>query len=333
MGDGVPRVAHRVYYAPAMHRTLRLLGVLATCMVVIGSFARVVAQELPGDESTPTVEETPPDVADNWRPIPAPENGASHGTLRLGPWRWYEVDVPDGAKLLVGALRPAGTGPFPVVVYYHGGAGFDGVVLGRAESKQLVSAGFMVVAGGWFAGQNPNDEPRKWPIDGPLAPQFTVLDAARFNNNPDFNSVSRPYAEAIARTAGRLPDADPERVALLGDSRGGCQVLLGGSLPFIRAVVSDSGDCYEGRTAKMTNALAAQQLQAPLLYLHGTLDTKVPTERVRDLESALKQFNKPYELAVYDGGNHVVDGSENPLPVREDARARTIAFLQKYLAP
>jgi dienelactone hydrolase len=299
--------------------------------------------EIPAERTqTPSFSPPPlgtfvPAAGEGWRAIPPPLNGEPlggepNGAPRLGPWRWFEVDAPEGHKLLVGALRPPGDGPFPVVVYLHGGAGFDRVVLSRAETKRLVPAGFMVVAGGWFASQNPNDEPRKWPIDGPQAPQFMALEGPTAATMPTFNLTAWPYAQAIVNVAGAFPAADPRRVAVLGDSRGGCQAILAGRLATVRAVVADSGDCYEGRTAKMTNAIAAQQLVAPLLYLHGTLDTQVPTDRIRDFEASLKQLNKPYELAVYPGSQHVVDGALNTAAVRVDARARTIAFLLKYLA-
>ncbi len=94
-------------------------------------------------------------------------------------------------------------------------------------------------------------------------------------------------------------------------------------------VVSDSGDCWRGKVTKITNLPAAQGLQAPLLFIDGTLDP-LPIERVRGLEMGLRQFNRPYELAIYEGAHHVVDSPENG-QMRTDSRTRAISFLTRYI--
>src|SRR4051812_44523814 len=63
--------------------------------------------------------------------------------------QWIEVMRADGHTLQAAIFTPAGTGPFPTVVYLHGASGLNVPELQSAE--RLAKAGFLVVAGCYLA--------------------------------------------------------------------------------------------------------------------------------------------------------------------------------------
>ena len=65
----------------------------------------------------------------------------------------------------------------------------------------------------------------------------------------------------------------------------------------------------------------------PTLILHGDADRTVPVEEARHLQQILEKKSIPYETQIYAGAGHGFTGE-----VWQDARRRTLAFLQKYLA-
>ncbi len=65
----------------------------------------------------------------------------------------------------------------------------------------------------------------------------------------------------------------------------------------------------------------------PVLILHGDADPTVPVEEAHHLREVLEQKNIPYEMQIYPGVGHSFTAD-----IWQDARGRTLAFLQKYLA-
>ncbi len=232
--------------------------------------------------------------------------------------QWIEVDAPEGHKLIAAVWRPTGVGPFPVVVVLHASAGFSTstILLGR----DFATAGFIAVAGAWFAGHDPN-----WfsttIIDSPNAPAFS---------GANFNSIK--YADAIIKVARTLHGANGKMVGIIGQSRGAeASVLLASTGAGVQAVVADSAG-YTNQSPIDASAISVvQNLSAPLLILHGTADQTANVQRARDYEQALRRLNKPYEVKYYEGSSHVVTIKSNPNYA--DAMGRAIAFFTKHLTP
>jgi dienelactone hydrolase len=64
----------------------------------------------------------------------------------------------------------------------------------------------------------------------------------------------------------------------------------------------------------------------PTLILHGDADTTVPVAEAYYLQEILEKKAIPYEMQIYGGAGHGFNGE-----IWQDARRRTLAFLQRHL--
>ena len=74
-------------------------------------------------------------------------------------------------------------------------------------------------------------------------------------------------------------------------------------------------------------AIATTSRLPPTLVLHGSADHIVPVANAYAVEALLRQQNVPHEIKVYPGQGHGFRGK-----AEDDASARSLAFLQRYLA-
>ncbi|MBI2831702.1 MAG: dienelactone hydrolase family protein [Chloroflexi bacterium] len=247
-----------------------------------------------------------------WRQTKSPPNGFEQKNVQ-----WIEIDTSSNYKLVAAVFRPEGTGPFPVIVLLHASAGFTGPFT-KGIGNHFVQNGFLVVGGLWFSGHAQGWEAPGL-IDWPQGPPFagTTDEAIK-------------YANIIVQTARLLPGADGKHMGVFGTSRGAmASVLLASTGAGVQAVVADSAS-YSPKSPIDKPAIGlVQNMEAPLLMLHGTADQTAPVQSARDYEAALKRLNKPYEARYYEGGAHVVTVPSSPN--RADALATTVSFLKKYL--
>ncbi len=73
----------------------------------------------------------------------------------------------------------------------------------------------------------------------------------------------------------------------------------------------------------------ADKVQAPVLFVHGADDKRVPIKHAEGMRDALKAANKPYEWVVFSGEGHGFLKPEN----RIEYYKRMEAFLRQYNAP
>lgn len=142
----------------------------------------------PGDDlaSIQELREFLDEVA-SWLNDGLPAVGAFHQTVA-----YREVD---GRTLTLDVIAPPGPGPFPVLVYFHGGAWVWGSPAShRKLTFRLARQGFLVMS-----------------VDYRLAPEYPFP--------AGFNDCVHAVHFAI-REAGRF-GGDPQRLALAGDSAGG----------------------------------------------------------------------------------------------------------------
>jgi carboxymethylenebutenolidase len=118
----------------------------------------------------------------------------------------------------------------------------------------------------------------------------------------------------------RQPSVDPKRIGLVGFSLGAYLAVCGAAIdPRIQAVA----EFFGGFPKEMK--LFMRRL-CPMLILHGEADAIIPVSEAYHLRDVLERKNIPHEIQVYPGVGHGFDGE-----VWKDARARTLAFLNKYL--
>jgi len=117
------------------------------------------------------------------------------------------------------------------------------------------------------------------------------------------------------------PQVDSQRIGLLGFSLGAYLALAEAAVdPRVRAVV----EFFGGFPREMKFFM---RRLCPTLILHGDADATVPVEEAHHLQQILAKKSIPYEMQIYSGAGHGFTGE-----VWLDARRRTLAFLQKYLA-
>jgi dienelactone hydrolase len=117
------------------------------------------------------------------------------------------------------------------------------------------------------------------------------------------------------------PQVDAQRIGLLGFSLGAYLALSEAAVdPRVKAVV----EFFGGFPREMKFFM---RRLCPTLILHGDADATVPVEEAHHLQQILARKSIPYEMQIYPGAGHGFTGE-----VWQDARRRTLAFLQKYLA-
>lgn len=114
---------------------------------------------------------------------------------------------------------------------------------------------------------------------------------------------------------------DPKRIGLLGFSLG---AYLSLSLAAVDGRVRAVVEFFGGLPKEMK--LFMRRL-CPVLILHGDADAIVPVAEAYHLQKALESRKIPYEMQIYPGAGHGFSGA-----VWLDAGARTLSFLDKYLA-
>jgi carboxymethylenebutenolidase len=119
----------------------------------------------------------------------------------------------------------------------------------------------------------------------------------------------------------RRPEVDPQSIGLLGFSLGAYLAL---SVAAVDSRVHAVVEFFGGFPKEMKFLM---RRLCPTLILHGDADLTVPVAEAYHLQEILEKKNIPYELQIYSNTGHGFTGD-----IWQDARRRTLAFLQKYLA-
>ena len=135
--------------------------------------------------------------------------------------------------------------------------------------------------------------------------------------------------EALVQAARTLLDVDPDRLALLGHSRGG-----GATLHYllkatdVQAAVLDSA----GYPDELKHRVS--QVKIPILILHGTADSPADggsvvtsAQNARNFEAALRQAGKSVEVKYYEGGRH--NSIFTSSAQRDDEVHQVVTFLRR----
>jgi len=243
----------------------------------------------------------------------------------------------EGISLTLDAHVPDSPGPFPAVIVVHGG-GFT-----AGDKQTYVKPLFDPLTGGgfvWFT------------INYRLAPKHRFPAAVE--------DVER--AVAYVRSHAGEYRADPDRIALVGESAGGHLVSFVGarSKPEARvaAVVSFYGPHdFETRAVQQTKlsdavkaflglaelnaeALSAlrraspityvQKAMPPFLLIHGTEDPLVPYDQSVRMCEKMKQAGATCELFPVPGAGHGIGGWEKN-PAFQAYKEKMIEWLKKTL--
>lgn len=152
--------------------------------------------------------------------------------------------------------------------------------------------------------------------------------------------------------------ADQDRVAIVGGSYGGYAALMGvvktpdqyrcaisfAGVTDLPDIIRDErrfidgryrtrfiGDLWRDRKMLATNSPArrAEDIQVPVLLIHGDADTVVDVDQSEKMAKRLKKLGKPHELIIFEDGDHHLSLYRHRLKyLRESER-----FLGECLAP
>lgn len=206
-----------------------------------------------------------------------------------------------GKPIPLDCFAPCSNGQrFPAVIGLHGSGG--GYPLVAIPARLLAAQGFVVYVPHYFerTGTSCVSDRRTILRHGP-AWMKTVWDTISF--------------------AGRQPQIDPERMALLGFS-------LGAYLSLALAVIDDRVKAvveFFGGFPKEMKLLVRRF--CPVLILHGDEDRTVPVEEAHYLRQLLEKKKVPYEMKTYPGVGHGF-----PREIMLDASQRTLNFLKRHLS-
>jgi acetyl esterase/lipase len=258
------------------------------------------------------------------------------------------------SELSLDLARPEGEGPFPAIVFIHGGGWYMGTRLGyRDDIEEAARRGFVTVT---------------------ISYRLMKFDAAEKDTTtatPNFPAQVHDAKAAVRwlrANAGKY-HVDPDRIGASGQSAGGhLSLMLGLTDPEaglegdgghaeqssrVQAVVNVFGptamaDCYRGSSVAWIFRLfldgtpdeAPETYEAaspihyatsddpPILTLHGDHDPLVPISQARQLDEKLKQVGGSHTLIVLEGQGHGFAGAS-----RDQAQAAMWAFFEEHLKP
>jgi dipeptidyl aminopeptidase/acylaminoacyl peptidase len=254
----------------------------------------------------------------------------------LRPMRELEATAPDGAGVHGWVIKPAGTGPFPVVLMVHGGpfAHYGWTLFD--EAQVYAGAGYAVVMG----------NPRGSAGYGESHGRAIV---------GDFGNLDSQDVLALLDAAVADPDLDGDRVGVMGGSYGGFMTSwLVGHTDRFRAAISERAcnafDSFEGssdigwffvpqytgtdpeRVLAQSPLRYADRIRTPMLLIHSEQDWRCPVEQAQRLFVALKQRKVEVELLLFPGEGHEL--TRSGLPSHRVARFEAVLdWWRRHLTP
>jgi carboxymethylenebutenolidase len=220
------------------------------------------------------------------------------------------VDFPNGELHLKGYVwKPAGSGPFPAVLFNHGSGGntADTTAWMQITEAAEILAPFFVKHGYAFF----------YPFrrgNGPSAGQAPFMQDILRHEEETKGREARQHLQFILVTGDQLddvlaalaylktaPSIDGRRIAVAGHSFGGQLTLLAAERdPTIRAAVSFAGAAGSWqRSAELRDRLLAaiRKTNAAIMLTHAEND--LDTSPGRALAAELERLHKPYVLKIY----------------------------------
>lgn len=218
-----------------------------------------------------------------------------------------------GYRALPPVEAPSGSAPSPAIIFNRGGTGPKGALspLGAMSICGLFASwGYVCVASN-YRGAGGSEGVEEWG-SGDAVDAMNLL----------------PMLDA-------MQDVDPNRIGLIGGSRGGliAFMMLARTSRFRGAVTfgaptmlhTTDSTAYIRRTmTKLLPSGAVEQTEAehrsvllwadklskstPLLLMHGSGDRRVDPQHSLQLAMELQRIHHPYKLIVYDNADHVLAG-------------------------
>lgn len=247
--------------------------------------------------------------------------------------------------------RPEGDGPFPALVFIHGGGWRGGHRAGyRREIVEAAKRGYVAVTVSYRL-TGPDDRGKaKHPFpaqvhDVKCAVRWLRANAARYHVDPDrigatggsaggHLSLMLGLTDAAAKLEGSGGHADQSsRVQAVVNYFGptdmiGLHRTSPGAKPIVASFLGGPPEEIRDRYLAASPMTYASKDDPPVLSLHGADDRLVPPDQARLLDKKMKAAGASHTLILLDGQGHGFRGEAS-------AKARTAMyeFFDKHLKP
>lgn len=265
-----------------------------------------------------------------------PPRARSETTLRKG----LEYSNPDNQHLQLDLAQPEGKGPFPAVIYIHGG----GFTKGDREADRLIKklADHGYVAATITYRLTPKYQFPAAVHDAKASVRWIRANAATYHIDPNRIGVTGASAGGTLAqflgTTGDLKQFEGDGGHSEQSTRVQCVINTCGPVDFIRWYVNPDASKYlppylggNLEQARHRHFLASPFFwitpdSAPTLCIHGTKDNQVPYEQSVWLVERLQQAGVEAELLPMVDESHGFKGA-----ALEKAEAAMIAYFDKHL--
>ena len=212
------------------------------------------------------------------------------------------VAFESGGKTLHGFVyKPPGTGPFPTVLYNHGASA------GMLNNQAFDLIGPLLNARGWamFApyrrGQGTSSDAGPYVMD--------EIEAARARGGQELGARTMARLLSTEQLQDQLaalawltkqPFARPTQIAVMGNSFGGIETVLGAEHPGYCAAVDAAGaaESWQGAPDLQHIMLhAVEHSTVPIFFFQAENDYNLAPSRT--LYALMKHLNKPAEIRIY----------------------------------
>ncbi|HET9386814.1 MAG TPA: alpha/beta hydrolase fold domain-containing protein [Gemmatimonadales bacterium] len=214
------------------------------------------------------------------------------------------IKSKDGVYVAAAVRKPKGSGPFPVLVHFHGAPGGRGM-------EQLV---------GWARGDHGSPVFERFLQEGYVIviADYRAASFATLADAPPADAVT--YADdavAVIDHVRKLPYVDPQRIQVYGVSLGGDVTMHLLARTSVRAAILGAGapirflGIRQNPNAPPENRMTVDEARAaaniekvttPILILVGGDDSLLPVNRA--LHDRLEKAGKRVRMEIYEGGYH-----------------------------
>lgn len=274
-----------------------------------------IATAAPSNTAQPTSAATVADTAtDAPTSTTEPAETATPGepTIETVAVETADIEFPgEGATLLGTLSKPAGDGPFPVILVCHENRGLTEHI--KDVTRRLAQAGYVALAVDLLSRQGGSSSLSSDQVPGLLG----NTDPDQFVS--DFKSGWRylqgqPYAQA-------------DRVGMVGFCfGGGVTWQMATQMPELLAAVPFYGP--------HPAVEAVPNIQAAVLAIYAGNDQRI-NQGIPPIEEAMQQNGKIYEKVIYPGVDHAFHNDTGPrynAEAAQDAWRRTLEWFGRYVS-
>jgi len=297
--------------------------------------AKLPGEPLPPPTAAPLPAAALPTSADaQWEVLPDRSQG-----------RAAEFRGADGTPIAAYIRKPPGNGPFPVIVWMHGGRDSRQATIGTGRSQKTPAVD--LIKAGW------------------------AIYAADYRHAEKIGIVPIEFDDTVkaVEAARALPFADPKRIAYFGQSHGAqvgtrvvSRVELGGAVlcapaamdfieikkaiktgaklkEILSRILADLEQQYGAPMEEIavnpakyhytSGITEAAQVRCPILIVNGRDDDNSPPAVIAAYVAALQAAAKPVETYEPAHGPHGFYTGHPDIPETQEAAARTVAFFRK----